>query len=368
MNTFLKPLYLLHLLALAIGAEAQTLTTTFIAQLPPVVNETSGLALLDGQLLTHNDSGNPPELYLISPASGSLVRTISVTNAVNNDWEDLATDSTYLYVADIGNNYGERQNLNILRIPLDSLRVKNSVTAERIDFQYADQSSFSFNFFTNYDAEAFVAGQNEIFLFTKNRGNLRSNLYPIPKTIGNHSVSKTDSINSQGLITAACASADKQHLYLLGVDLSGPFLIRTDMGSQPGQFFDPVSTLRWDLAVQAAVQMEAIVHDGQSLWITTESTSGQAAALYQVNTISLNMWEEAGQAVRITPNPTNDEVFIDGLGSDVKAYELWNMERKIVREGVFIGSGLIDLFGLPSGMYILRIKGDKPSNHMILKT
>ena len=57
------------------------------------LNEISGLALFqDTLLITMNDSGNKPQLFFIN-FKGKLVYTCRITNAKNNDWEDLTIDS-----------------------------------------------------------------------------------------------------------------------------------------------------------------------------------------------------------------------------------------------------------------------------------
>ena len=85
-------------------------------ELPEKVKETSGLLFLDGKIITHNDSGNDANLYEIDSLSGTILRTISIANATNIDWEDLAENDTHLFIADIGNNNGNRQDLKIYTI------------------------------------------------------------------------------------------------------------------------------------------------------------------------------------------------------------------------------------------------------------
>jgi hypothetical protein len=76
----------------------------------PVLAESSGLIASrkhPGVFWTHNDSGNPPELYAIRQ-DGTLLRTVRV-DAENIDWEDIAIDEAgRLLIADIGNNTRRR--------------------------------------------------------------------------------------------------------------------------------------------------------------------------------------------------------------------------------------------------------------------
>jgi hypothetical protein len=77
------------------------------------VKKTSGLLFLDGKIITHNDSGDAANLYEIDSLSGAILRTISISNATNIDLEGLAENDTHLFIADIGNNNGNREDLKI---------------------------------------------------------------------------------------------------------------------------------------------------------------------------------------------------------------------------------------------------------------
>jgi putative lipase involved disintegration of autophagic bodies len=85
-------------------------------ELPSEIKETSGLLLIDGKIITHNDRGDAANLYEIDSLSGNLLRTIRITNATNEDWEDLAEDENHIYIGDFGNNDGNRTNLRIYKI------------------------------------------------------------------------------------------------------------------------------------------------------------------------------------------------------------------------------------------------------------
>ena len=79
---------------------------TVQAQLSKTIEETSGLAKIDGTFWTHNDSGGEPALYQFDPHSGEVLRTVFFNGAENKDWEDMTTDSSHVYVGNFGNNFG----------------------------------------------------------------------------------------------------------------------------------------------------------------------------------------------------------------------------------------------------------------------
>jgi hypothetical protein len=82
------------------------------------LQEVSGLAASarnNGFLWTHNDSGNPAEIYLVDEQL-QIRLTCKLHGVKNRDWEEIAVgpgpdkNKSYLYVADIGDN-NARHNL-----------------------------------------------------------------------------------------------------------------------------------------------------------------------------------------------------------------------------------------------------------------
>jgi hypothetical protein len=74
------------------------------------LEEASGLVASvanPGYFWSHNDSGNPAEVFLIDDKA-EIVMTCTLAGIKNRDWEDLAiaieSDTSYLYVGDIGDN------------------------------------------------------------------------------------------------------------------------------------------------------------------------------------------------------------------------------------------------------------------------
>ena len=108
--------------------------------LSKLIDETSGLEIVDGQFITHNDSGGDPKLYYLNK-KGKIISERKITGVKNNDWEDITQDDKFIYVADMGNNYDTRKNLCVIKIPKD----KNSViNPEIIKFNYPEQNDFRY--------------------------------------------------------------------------------------------------------------------------------------------------------------------------------------------------------------------------------
>ena len=120
------------------------------------ISESSGLVAsrqTPGAYWTHNDSGGGPFIYSFD-SSGNSLGIFNVTAAQNRDWEDISigpgpqSDKSYLYIGDIGDNSGVRQEIVIYRVAEPALTAatskltkKNPGTtepAEAIKLRYPD--------------------------------------------------------------------------------------------------------------------------------------------------------------------------------------------------------------------------------------
>ena len=148
-----------------------SLTPALNANLTDTLNETSGLLWWNKQVWTHDDSGGQPDLYSVDVSNGGILKTVTVTNATNVDWEDIAQDDKFIYIGDFGNNaHGNRTDLKIYRVKKADVKNNIAITASVIRFSYSDQTDFtpqaSNN--TNFDCEAMVVYGDSLFLFSKN--------------------------------------------------------------------------------------------------------------------------------------------------------------------------------------------------------
>lgn len=89
------------------------------------LNEISGAVVSlrhDGVMWLHNDSGSDPAVYA-THISGTDLGRVSLPDLSARDWEDIALGPgpdpglDYLYLADIGDNNGRRDDVRIHRIP-----------------------------------------------------------------------------------------------------------------------------------------------------------------------------------------------------------------------------------------------------------
>ena len=116
-------------------------------KLPKKIDETSGLEYFRGHFITHNDSGGKSKLYSFT-SEGDFLKSYKIKGVINRDWEELTADKNYIYICDIGNNYGTRKDLTIYKLDKD-LILKDSIL-----IRYAKQKSFNKKYKNRYDAEA----------------------------------------------------------------------------------------------------------------------------------------------------------------------------------------------------------------------
>ncbi|SEF40341.1 hypothetical protein [Algoriphagus boritolerans] len=193
-----------------------------LAELNPATNETSGLQWIQGRIFSINDSGNSAEIQEINAETGALVRTIKVTNVPNVDWEDLTASPTHLFIGDFGNNAGNRTDLKILKISIPALLVQDEVAADVIEFSYPDQSDFSgANVDHNFDCEAMIFWENQLHLFSKNRGDGQTKHYTLSTTVDKQIATLTETFDAKGLITGADVTPEGKHVVLLGYENQG---------------------------------------------------------------------------------------------------------------------------------------------------
>src|SRR5690606_7356900 len=232
--------HLLKVLILLVPVSGFAQTMQLLTPLESTINESSGLLSLNGKLITHNDSGGEPRLYEIESLTGNVVRAVTILNAVNTDWEDIAADDTYIYIGDFGNNNGTRTDLKVYRILQNDFfeSVNDEATAEIISFHYSDQTDFTSSpFSTNYDAEAFIAYQDSLYIFTKNWSDNHTNVYALSKQPGNYALVRGASIDVGGMITGADFNENFGKLILCGYTLVSPFVFLFSAFPE-GQFFE----------------------------------------------------------------------------------------------------------------------------------
>ncbi len=225
MKTFILNICFVFFVAMGLAQE----NVRELGLLPEAIFETSGLIFYNNKIVTHNDSGNTAQLFELDTTSLQITRTITIINAVNIDWEDIAQDDTYIYIGEIGNNNGNRRDLAVYRILKSEYDTSNSVEAEKIEYSYSDQTDFTSSTNSDWDAEALFVLNDQLVILTKQWQSNGTVAYGIPKTPGIYIASKIGEYAVNGLVTGASFNPITQVLYLIGYSkFLLPFVIRAE--------------------------------------------------------------------------------------------------------------------------------------------
>lgn len=248
--------------------------------LPDELNETSGLEALGSELITFNDSGGEAKLYYLNQ-NGSIVYEREIIGASNIDWEDITLDSSFIYIADIGNNLDRRRDLSIIKVPIDK---KDSSSFELIEFYYPEQVRFSTSYDSSqYDAEALISIKDSLYLFTKNKLKVLTEVYRLPKEAGTYKAEKIGIINTESIITSADYNTSTK---LLAFTSTVDF---TNYSLQTIENFDinrlTNFKINTNLIPVGRSQIEAVkIINLNSFWISSEDeASSSSARLFKLN-------------------------------------------------------------------------------------
>ena len=133
-----------------------------VKPLKPSINEISGIAAshtAPQHLWGHEDSGNPPQLFLIN-TDGTVVKKLYLKGTVNRDWEDMTRAGGDLYIGDIGDNNRSFSKYAIYKFAEPTPNQDTVYSFEKIWYQYPDGA---------HDAEALLVdpATKDIFIITK---------------------------------------------------------------------------------------------------------------------------------------------------------------------------------------------------------
>lgn len=177
----------------------------------------------------HNDSGDNARIFAIRSDGSSVLPTYSkfsrygdeaeagkqqwegfeVLYAGNVDWEDIALDQNYLYLADLGNNLNARRDLVIYAISeIDPTASTRSAVVQKWPVHYPEQREFPPGNW-HYDSESLFTSDGQLYLITKHRKagamttfEAGANLYRLDTRHTDQSNALT-LVDSSSLITAA---------------------------------------------------------------------------------------------------------------------------------------------------------------------
>jgi len=235
--------------------------------LPEELKETSGLFCPEvGSAFTINDSGNKPIIYNIN-SNGHIIGE-EVVAAKNKDWEALTGDNQHFYVADVGNNNGKREFVQIHAVSRQGSKNSNDVATSKIFYK---NNSVKNNQYLNhdFDAEALINLDESLFLFSKSWKTRSLFIYQLNKTESQQFVEHVTEIKGlPGVITGGDFDTKNYRFILIGYEVN-----------RMGSFYPFIAILNKDLSIYKSFklpgygQTEGVcVTPNGEVWFTQESS------------------------------------------------------------------------------------------------
>ncbi|MFH0983560.1 MAG: hypothetical protein V2A79_18755 [Planctomycetota bacterium] len=251
--------------SLAVGGQAPERPPekafTPVGRMDAVIKESSGIAKslkYEGIFWTHGDSGNPAALFAIR-TDGTLVATVPVVEAVNLDWEDIAIADGFVYVGDIGNNFGWLRVRTVYKFAEPDPyagRIEPVKPVVTYHYKFPEEP---------FDAEALVVRREQIYIIRKTAGPTSAVYRLTPADSGHFGLAKVQDLRA-AWITGADLSADGRYLVTVSGFQLTVYPVNEDL------------TLRVDetprsVSLPPSGQIEACCFDGGDVVLTSEEGS-----------------------------------------------------------------------------------------------
>ncbi|GGB73980.1 hypothetical protein GCM10007424_12350 [Flavobacterium suaedae] len=357
--------------------ENETVSPESSVVLPDELTETSGLIVIDDRVLTHNDNTDT-NLYEVNSETGVVEEVYPIPGVTNIDWEEITQDEDNIYIGDFGNNAnGNRTDLKILKVNKADL-FNNEAQVEIINFSYSDQTDFTptGGNNTDFDCEAFIAFEDNIYLFTKQWQSKETSVYMLPKIPGTYSAELQDTHSVEGLITGATYLEDKKLVVLSGYDSSflpffyllydydeNDFFTGNKRKIQVSTSFHQVEGIATSNGTDYYLSNERIQHP--TLGTIPQKLHYYDLSVYLENYLQGTAGTESFKAnnVKVYPNPATGTITVT-MPEHIQntGYTIYDMTGRVILKDTFSKTTSIDISVLQPATYIIKVdsKNSKP--------
>lgn len=248
------------------------------------LKEISGIVADGDELWAITDK--PKAAFYRLDLKGKIKQLITVKNIEATDVEAVAKDAGFIYIGDVGDNDGNREERQIIKVAKTAITQddKPEVSGEVITFRFGDEKMVDKKKKNNYDCEALFSLGDSIYLFTKRREDMQTELFSLPKTPGNYTARSIGVYNSKGLITDAAINKSNNEVGLIGYTKGHKFpFILLFSGFQGNNFFKgkmeriELADKGWDW------QLESFSYNTDDrVYFACEGTKQVKATLYDI--------------------------------------------------------------------------------------
>ncbi len=167
------------------------------------IAESSGLVVLDDRFVTVNDSGNDADLFVVDRATGETLDVISWAKE-QTDVEALGPGpDDSVWVADIGDNLGQRVRLDVTLVPLDG----SPATTYKLSYPGGASN--------NAETLLVHPRTGQLFVVTKNP--VGGQVYAAPRQLTRAKTNVMTALGGvRGLVTDGAFWPDGDHILLRG--------------------------------------------------------------------------------------------------------------------------------------------------------
>lgn len=253
-------------------------------------SETSGLTYRDKKVWTIVDEMEENKIYSVDLLNGNAKEVLEAKGVSAVDFEAVTSSETHFYIADIGNNDGNRTDLTIYKIPIpDAYDPVNLVSYETITFNYPEQTDFRKNSSSNYDAESLIHFGDHLYILTKNHQDLQTVLYEIPDKAGDYDAKIKGIFDTKGLITDAAISPKGDKMVMLGYNKTSDKTYMWVLSQFSGSSFFSGKKVLVDLGPMSIIgQVEGIAfHNDNNVFISNEQYGSVDANIYYLDISSV---------------------------------------------------------------------------------
>ncbi len=350
---------LLLSVTICLNTYSQNIDPVIIATLPPEIYEGSGIEYNNSESIwIHNDSDDGPVLYKIN-MQAVLLDELYMYDLYHFDYEDITQDEAgNYYIGDFGNNFSNREDLVIYKIPDPDSITNPEFNYEEIHFSYNDQLEIpSPPDQMNYDCESIFYFNDSLYIFSKNHSaSSYTRMYKMPAVGGEYDLSVIDSFDTGGWITAADISPEENRVVLLSEEY---FWIFYEF--ENGDFFKGKNKK----ISMTKTQKEGVVFINNDEILIIDEGFMNPSYLYHINIDSLinPVYEiENRNPVNIYPNPSDSSFKLTFKNRFSEAFELiiYNNKGDKVKSIQNIKGEQLDCkLQLLPGIYYYQLVGKK---------
>lgn len=189
---------------------------SIVANMPKKLKEISGIVKDENFLWAISD--DPKADIFKLDLSGNIIQKIHLSNLTVTDVEDVTADAEYLYIADVGDNDGTRQERQIIKIKKSEIPTGATaeVAGQTIRFTFPAQSGTHTKKTNENDCESLLSYKESLYLFTKRRDDKKTELFKLTKYTGVQTPKAISVFDSKGLVTGAAINEQGSEVSLVG--------------------------------------------------------------------------------------------------------------------------------------------------------